>query len=239
MRPLVATDVRVDQAGIDDRVLAIRVAEGVASVRLVVADDVAAPPTAVGAEGVALVRVAPPSVVLGVDALSAGAEPVGRLDAAGIASLSLASGRITGRLGAGHGLAAGIGAGHWVADVEDAEFEAGFTPVMPAWLPADLDRGMFHIEPDVAYPAAPPSVVVAWGREPRRVLLRQTPGSLASPDPGGARSHQVQMGSLPATMTTRGRFATLVWQAPDRAFGIQVVGFDAPDEVALRIAASL
>ena len=38
---------------------------------------------------------------------------------------------------------------------------------------------------------------------------------------------------------TRGRFATLVWETDDRAFGVQVAGFDAPLETALRVAASL
>ncbi len=239
MRPLVATDVRVDQAGIDDRVVAIRATDGVATVRLVVADEAPASLTTVGSEGVALVRVDLRTVVLGVDALAPSGEPVGRLDAAGIGLLSLAGGRITGRLGASHGLAAGFGAGHWVADVENATFEAGFTPILPAWIPAGLDRGMFHVEPDVAYPAASPSVAVAWGREPRRVLVRQTPGVLASPDPGGARSQHVSVGALPATLTSRGRFATLVWQGSDRAFGIQVVGLDEPGVIALRVAASL
>ncbi len=239
MRPLVATDVRVDQAGIDDRVIAIRVADGVSAVQLITADEAPAPHTAVGPEGVALVRVDLRTLVLGVDALSGGGEPVGRLDAAGIGLLSLSGGRVTGRLGASHGLAAGFGAGHWVADVEDATFEAGFTPVLPAWLPQGLECGMFHIEPDVAYPSAPPSVVVAWGREPTRVLVRQTPGILASPDPGGARSHMVTVGSFPAIMTSRGRFATLVWEGSDRAFGVQVSGVDEPGDVALRVAASM
>ncbi len=239
MRPLVATDVRVDQAGIEDRVLAVRVAGGVAAVRPALAEEVPAPAVDVGADGMALVRLRDGVLLLGVDALAPSGEVVGRLDAAGIGTLSLASGRITGRLGVSHGLAAGFGAGHWVADLEDASFEAGFTPALPGWMPDGLERGMFHIEPDVAYPAASPSVAVAWGREPRRVLVRQTPGTLAAPDPGGARSRQVTVGPDPATLTARVRFATLVWQASDRAFGVQVVGFDGPAEVAQRVAGSL
>ena len=239
MRPVVATDVRVDQAGIDDRVIAMRTAEGVAGGQLVVADEVQPPVAPVGAEGIALVRIRVDTPVLGIDALSPAGEPVGRLDMAGIGMLSLSAGRVTGRLGVSHGLAAGFGGGHWVADVEEATFEAGFTPVLPSWLPQGLDRGRFHIEPDVAYPAAPPSVAVAWGREPRRILVRQTPGLLASPDPGGARSEPVEVGPWSARLMMRGRFATLVWEAADRAFGIQVNGLDGPGEVALRVAASM
>jgi hypothetical protein len=239
LRPLVATDVRVAQAGIDDRVMAIRAVEGIASVQLVVADEVQPEPVEVANEGIALIRVGPHTAVMAIDALSPAGEAVGRLDAAGIAVLSLASGRISGRLGVGHGLAAGFGAGTWVADREAAAFEAGFLPVLPAWMPDDLEHGMFHIEPDVAYPSAPPSVAVAWGREPRRILIRQTPGALATPDPGGGRSRQVAVGPWSATLVSRGKFATLVWEAADRAFGIQVAGFDLPDEVALRIGASM
>ena len=239
MRPLVATDVRVDQAGIDDRVIAIRAVDEVAGMQLVVAEEVQPPVTPAGSQGIALARIGIDTPVMGIDALSSTGEPVGRLDAAGIGMLALSAGRVSGRLGVSHGLAAGFGGGHWVADAEEATFEAGFTPVLPSWLPEGLDRGMFHIEPDIAYPAAPPSVAVAWGREPRRVLVRQTPGPLASPDAGGARSEPVQVGPWSARLMSRGRFATLVWQASDRAFGIQVVGLDAPGEVALRVAASM
>ncbi len=239
LRPVVATDVRVDQAGIDDRVIAMRTVDGIVGVQLVVGDEVQPPVTPVGAEGIALARIARDTPVIAIDALSGAGEPVGRLDAAGLGMLSLAAGRVTGRLGVSHGLAAGFGGGHWVADADEATFEAGFAPVLPTWLPEGLDRGMFHIEPDVAYPVAPPSVAVAWGREPRRVLVRQAPGTLASPDQGGARSEPVTVGTWPARMMTRGRFATLVWQAQDRAFGIQVVGLDHPGEVALRVAASM
>ena len=239
MRPLVATDVRVDQAGIDERVIAVRAVDGIAGVQLIVADEVQPPVTPVGSQGIALARIGITIPVMGIDALSATGEPVGRLDSAGIGMLSLSAGRVTGRLGVSHGLAAGFGGGYWVTDADEATFEAGFTPVLPLWLPDGLDRGMFHIEPDVAYPAAPPSVAVAWGREPQRVLVRQSPGQLASPDTGGARSEPVQVGPWSARLVSRGRFATLVWQAADRAFGIQIVGVDAPGDVAMRVAASM
>ena len=239
MRPLVATDVRVDQAGIDERLIAVRAVDGIAGVQLIVADEVQPPVTPVGSQGIALARIGITIPVMGIDALSATGEPVGRLDSAGIGMLSLSAGRVTGRLGVSHGLAAGFGGGYWVTDADEATFEAGFTPVLPSWLPDGLDRGMFHIEPDVAYPAAPPSVAVAWGREPQRVLVRQSPGQLASPDTGGARSEPVQVGPWSARLVSRGRFATLVWQAADRAFGIQIVGVDVPGDVALRVAASM
>lgn len=239
LRPVVATDVRVDQAGIDERVVAARATEGVTHLQLVVADDIPPPPTPVGAEGIALMRVPVRTAVVGVDALSEAGEAVGRLDAAGIGFVSLSGGRIAGRLGASHGLAAGFGAGRWVAALDDAAFEAGFMPLMPTWLPDGLERGSFHIEPDVSYPAAPPSVAVAWGREPHRVLVRQAPGVLASPDPGGPRTQAIRIGPHAATLTARGRFATLVWETDDRAIGIQVVGFASPGEVAIRVARSL
>jgi len=239
VRPVVATEVEVAQAGVEDRVLAIRAAPAVPAVQVVVAAEEQPEPVAVGSDGVALARLAPLQLVLAVDALDGRGEPVGRLDAAGIGSLRLAGGRITGRLGTGHGMAAGFGAGHRVAALEDAAFEAGYRPVLPSWVPEDLDRGEFRIESDVAYPAAPPAVVVAWGREPRRVLLRQAPGPLASPDAAQARTTPVAIGGATAQLTSRGRFATLVWEAGDLAFGIQVVGVDDPGEVAVRIARSM
>jgi hypothetical protein len=239
LRPLVATDVGVEQAGVDDRVLAIRVVSGVAGVQVAVADSGQPPPVAIGPEQVALLRLPRDLAVVMVDALDAGGEPLGRLDAAGIGVLHLSSGRLAGRLGARHGMAAGFGAGRWTDDLEDAAFEGGFRPLLPAWLPEGLERGPFHLEPDVAYPAAPPAIAVAWGREPRRVLVRQTPGPLPNPDTPGARTEPVAIGSSQGLAMTRGRFATLVWETDDRAFGVQVAGFDAPLETALRVAASL
>ena len=239
MRPVVATDVRVDQAGIDDRVIAIRAAAGIAAVQVVLGDEEQPEPANVGQEGLVLARIGMRTPVIAVDALSAAGEAVGRLDAAGIGQLMLTGGRMTGRLGSSHGLAAGFGAGHWAPDLAAAELEAGFTPRLPAWLPEGLEAGQFHIEPDVSYPAAAPSVAIAWGREPQRVLVRQTPGELAGPAQGGARSEPVAVGHWTGELMARGRFAALVWEAEDRAFGVQVVGFDAPGEVAVRVGASL
>jgi hypothetical protein len=239
MRPVVATDVRVVQAGVDDRILAMRVADGARAVQVVVAAEEQPEPVAVAPDGVALARIDAGLLVLGVDALDGIGEPVGRLDAAGIGSLRLEGGRFTGRLGTGHGMAAGFGAGRVVASEDEAAFEAGYRPTLPGWLPEGLDRGAFRVEPDAAYPAAPPAVVVAWGTEPGRVLLRQTPGPLANPDPVQTRSSPVDIGDSVGMLMTRGRFATLVWEAADRAFGIQVSGIDDPGDVAVRVARSM
>jgi hypothetical protein len=235
---VVATDVELVQGGIDDRVLAIRAAPGVTGVAVHVADERGIPPLAVGPEGIALARIDPGVVVTAVDALD-GDEPVGRLNAGGIAHLILTGGKMSGRSGSGHGMAAGFGAGRWSADPADVAFEAGYELLMPGWIPHGLERGKFHLEPDRVYPFAPPSVVVAWGTEPRRVLIRQTPGPLATPVAGSGRSETVAVGDADAVLMARGRFATLVWEVPGRAFGVQVSGLDAPAEVALRVARSL
>lgn len=239
VRPLVATDVQVEQAGVDDRVLAIRTVPSVAGVQVVTATEEQEPPIPVSPECVALARIGLEVLVLAVDALDRNGEPVGRLDAAGIGTMRLAGGRIAGRLGVGHGMAAGFGAGFWCATAEDAAFEAGFTPSVPAWMPTDLAPGGFHVEPDVAYPSAPPAVARAWGAEPRRVLLRQAVGPLAAPDAGGPRAREVAVGRDTGWVMSRGRFAVLVWETDAFAYGIQVVGFDDPADVAVRVALSL
>ncbi len=239
VRPLVATDVAVAQGGIDERLLAVRTADGVSAVQPVTATEEPAPPVPVTG-GVALARLDGDAAVLAVDALAPGGEPVGRLVAAGIGALTLTAGRITGRLGAGHGMAAGFGAGRWTDDAADAAFELGQEVLLPGWVPEGLARGAFHVEPDVAYPAAPPSVAVAWGAEPRRVLLRQTAAPLATPEVAHARSRTVTLGGgTPAVLMSRRRFATLVWETPERAFGLQVSGVEDPGEAAVRVAASL
>jgi len=239
LRPLVATDVGVEQAGVDDRVLAVRVASAVDAVQAVVADSVQPRPRPVGAQHVALIRLERDLPVVAIDALDAGGEAVGRLDGAGIGSLHLSGGRLAGRHGARHGMAAGFGGGRWTDDEDDAAFEAGFRPILPSWIPEGLERGPFHLEPDAAYPAAPPAIAVAWGREPARVLVRQTPGPLANPDPVGVRGDHVAIGDAGGLLVARGRFATLVWETDERAFGVQVVGVGTPSEVALRVAASM
>jgi len=49
----------------------------------------------------------------------------------------------------------------------------------------------------------------------------------------------VDIGDSVGMLMTRGRFATLVWEAADRAFGIQVSGIDDPGDVAVRVARSM
>jgi hypothetical protein len=136
-------------------------------------------------------------------------------------------------------MAAGIGAGRWVADLDEAAFEAGAAPWLPAWLPDGLVRGRPRIEPDAAYPAAPPAVVIAWnGPGEARALLRQTLAPLASPDPGGRGAREVEIGSVIGVL--RGRWMpTLVWETPERAFGLQVRRIPDAEAVALRIARSV
>ncbi len=238
LRPVVATDVEMLQGGIDDRVLVIRAAPNVTGVAVHLAVEDPLPSQPVGPEGIALVRLEPGVVLIAVDALE-GDEPVGRLDAGGIAHLRLTNGKIFGRSGSGHGLAAGFGAGRWTSDPVDAVFEGGYEPRLPQWIPEGLERGDFHLEPDLAYPFAPPSIVVAWGREPERVLVRQTPGPLANPIAVDGRSETVAIGDVTGVLMVRKRFATLVWETDERAFGVQVVGVDPAGEVAIRVARSL
>jgi hypothetical protein len=238
VRPVVGTDVSIDQAGIRQRILAMRVADGVHAVTVVTAEPDPPEPVPV-AGGIALAPLGGDVPVLAVDALGCGGEPVGRLAAAGIGLLHLAGGRTTGRLGAGHGLAAGFGGGTWTEGQADAEFEAGRPLRLPRWVPEGLPRGAFHIEPDVAYPAAPPAVAVAWGQEPRRVLVRQAAAPLATPVVAAGRYEPVTVGSASGALMSRGRFAVLTWEDCEQAFGVQVVGIDDPARVALRVAGSL
>lgn len=238
-RPVVATDVRVAQAGVDDRVLAVRAAQGVPAVQVVLAAPDPPPASPTGPDGLVLMRLHPDVALIAVDALGPTGEPVGRLDASGVGTLRLADGRLAGRLGAGHGMAAGFGAGRWTDDPAEAQFEAGYAPRLPAWTPPGLARGAFHVEPDPAYPAAPPAIAVAWGVEPRRVLLRQAPGPIASPDPAEGRGERVAIGDATGRLTGGRRFATLVWESDGFAFGVQVIGIDDPPAVAMRVAGSL
>jgi hypothetical protein len=177
--------------------------------------------------------------VVAVDALDARGEPIGRLLGAGLAELRVAGGTVSGRLGLTHGMAAGFGAGRWTADLEEAAFEAGYRPRLPAWLPDGLAPLPPRLEPDVAYPAAPPAIVLAWtGAREARVLLRQTPAPLASPETGGPRSREVDVAGSVGILRGRG-LATLVWETPERAFGLQVLRLPGAEEAALRLARSI
>jgi hypothetical protein len=239
-RPVVAAalDLAEPPAG-PDRVIAGRATDGVAAVRPVLAVEEPVPDIPVAEEGLVLARVPLGAQVVAIDALDRSGEPVGRLLAAGVTELRAAGGSVGGRLGLSHGMAAGIGAGRWVADLDEAAFEAGAAPWLPTWLPDGLVRGRPRVEPDAAYPAAPPAVVIAWtGPGDARVLLRQTLAPLASPDPGGRGAREVEIGA--AVGVLRGRWMpTLVWETPERAFGLQARRIPDAEAAALRIARSV
>ena len=240
-RPVVATAVSVDEPGTPaDHVLVCRVAPGIAAIGVAVAgNDGETPSAAAGLEGLALVRLPVGAIVSAVDALDAHGEPVGRLVGEGVTRLRVSMGSISGRMGLGHGMAAGIGGGHWVSDLEEAAFAAGYAPVLPSWEPEGLERSRPRVEPDVAYPAAPTAVIVMWsGAGDARVLLRQAPAPLASPELEGRGSRVVSIGSVSGIL--RGtRLATLVWETDDRAFGVQALRVADAPEVALRLARSI
>ncbi len=240
-RPVVAAEVTLTAAGDTlDRVLVARAHPGVVALTPVLALEEPEPPTPVGPGGLTLVRLPAGVALIAVDAIGPGEEAVGRLDRVGIADLRTSGGAVSGRLGAGHGMGAGIGDGHWAAGVPEAEFEAGYALHLPAWLPPGLSAGDPRIEPEASYPAAPPAVILTWnGDEHARVLLRQAPAPLASPDPGGPGATPAEVNGRPAVLRGRGRFMTLVWEAPERAFGIQIREMDDPAAVALRVARSI
>ncbi len=239
-RGVVATEVTLDVPGrTADRVVVARCHEGVAAVRVILGSDVPGPVVEVPAGGIALARVPPTVPVDAVDALDATGEAVSRLERAGLGLLRTDGTTISGRLGSGHGMGAGIGHGHWVEDLAAAGFEAGYDPVMPTWVPDGLAAGRPRIEPDLAYPAAPPAVIVAWtGEDGGRVLLRQTVAPLATPDPRGPLSAEVDIRGARGVLRGRG-LVTVVWQTPERAFGVQVRGIPDGEEVALRVARSV
>lgn len=240
-RPVVATVVALDIPGVPtDRVVLAHAAPEVAAIRPIVLDRPDPPPAPVGAEGLAALRLPGPEPVVAVDALDHTGEPVGRLLRVGISELRSDGGSVGGHLRATHGMAAGFGAGRWARDLADAAFEAGYDPVHPRWVPPGLAPGPPHVEPDTAYPAAPPAVVLAWeAADGARVLLRQAPAPLACPDPGGPRARPAEVNGAPAAVLARRGFATVVWETPERAFGVQVRGMADPAAVALRVGRSL
>jgi hypothetical protein len=70
------------------------------------------------------------------------------------------------------------------------------------------------------------------------VLLRQAPAPLASPDSGGSGARAVEVGDVAGVLRGRG-MATLVWETPERAFGLQLRGIDDGEGLALRVARSI
>lgn len=238
-RPVVAAAVALEAPPHADRVLVGRLASEAVAARPLLATDMPAPVLPAAADGLVLGRIPAEVAVLGVDALDASGEPVGRLARAGISELRFDGASVSGRLGATHGMAAGIGGGRWAPGLAEAAFEAGYQAWLPAWVPAGLERGRPRVEPDIAYPAAPPAIVLAWtGADGARVLLRQAPAPLASPDTGGHGARRVDLVDWPGVLRGRG-LVTLVWETPERAFGIQVRGMAGGEEVALRVARSI
>ncbi|MDX6555606.1 MAG: hypothetical protein QOD86_1801 [Miltoncostaeaceae bacterium] len=236
-RPVVAASVGLESPA--DRVLAARLAPEAVAMRPVIAGEEVEAPATPARDGLALVRIGPDAIVIAVDALDERGEPIGRLIRAGVAELRVDGASVGGRLGATHGMAAGIGGGRWATTIADASFEAGFEPWLPAWVPPGLERGPVRVEPDIAYPAAPPALILTWsGAETARVLVRQAPAPLASPDTGGRGAREVPVGDAMGVLRGRG-LATLVWETPERAFGVQVRGMPQAVEVALRVARSI
>ena len=239
-RPVVAAVVSLEMPPLPvDRVLVARAAPEAASVRPLVASEDEVAPVAVGEEGLVLIRLASEAPVIAVDALDASGEPIGRLARAGVSELRFDGSSVSGRMGATHGMGAGIGDGRWAPGLADAAFEVGYTPWLPDWTPPGLTRGLPRVEPDVSYPSAPPAVVIAWtSADGARVLLRQCPAPLASPDTGGRDARPVAVGDVTAVLRGRG-LITLVWETAERAFGLQVRGASLGEETALRVARSI
>ncbi|MDH3227713.1 MAG: hypothetical protein OEM67_11580 [Thermoleophilia bacterium] len=240
-RPVVAAVVDVAMGdGLEDRVLVARLVPEAEAVRVIVASDLEPEPAPAGPEGLALVRLAAGVPVVAVDALDGRGEAVGRLARAGLSELRSDGLAVSGRLGATHGMSAGFGAGAWKETLDEAAFEAGFTPILPTWAPPGFELGRPRVEPDVSYPSGPPSIVMAWtrGDGSERILLRQTVAPLASPAAATQWSSEVDVGGHVGHISGR-RLGILVWERPDLAFGIQVRGISRPEDIALRVARSI
>lgn len=243
VRPLVAALADVTADGVSGHVLLGRAAPGVSAARALLAG--AEPvefPVAHG--GVIAGHVPRSPMLVALDALTRDGEPIGRLMHTGIHELTLVAGRVSGRLGASHGMAAGFGAGATVAGLPFAESEAGYGALLPEWLPAGFAMATVRVEPEAAYPFAPPSIAIAWaaaagaGAPGGRVLLRQAPGPLAVPESPDGRGRAEIIHGRVGVMRGRGQ-AFLVWEAGNRAFGLQVRGVDSPEDVALHVARSI
>ncbi len=238
-RPIVATLCDVAAEGVSDHLLLGRVAPGVASVRATLAgpDPVVLPVRDGGLVAGSLPR---EPVLLALDAIAPDGESVGRLMRTGVHEMALVAGRIEGRLGASHGMAAGFGAGDTVGGLPEAELEAGYRALLPQWLPDGFSMATVRVEPEAAYPFAPPSIAIAWSPADgdARVLLRQGPGPLAVPEQADARGQEVDVGGSTGVLRARG-MAFLVWERGDRAFGLQVRGTRDPESDALAVARSI
>lgn len=241
-RPIVAAVIALDGPTLPhERAIVAMLAPTASAMRPVTMDDPgAAARVPVTADGLAAARLASDAVVLAADALDDTGEPVGRVVRAGISEMRFDGVSVSGHMRATHGMAAGIGHGHWARSMDDAAFEAGYTPARVRWIPPGLAPGPPRVEPDSAYPAAPPALISRWeAADGARVLLRQAPAPLASPDPGGALARTVRVGEWPAVLRGGGGVVTLVWETHSRAFGLQVRGVVDPGAVALRVADSV
>ena len=238
-RPITATICDVSGEGASDHLLLGRVAPGISSVRATLAGP---DPVEVGvhAGGILAGRIPREPPLVALDAITPEGESVGRLLRTGLNEMALVAGRVEGRLGASHGMAAGFGAGDTVQGLDVAELEAGYTALLPTWLPDAFSMTTVRVEPEAAYPFAPPSIAIAWAPDgsDSRVLLRQGPGPLAVPELPDARGEAVDVAGAPGVLRARG-MAFLVWERGDRAFGLQVRGTPDPPADALRIAASI
>lgn len=239
-RPVVAAAVSLEMPPLGlERVLVARASPEAAAIRPLLASDETIDPVPVGTGGLTLVRLVGEAPVIAVDAIDASGEPIGRLARAGISELRFDGSSVGGRMGATHGMGAGIGDGRWAPGLADAAFEVGYDPWLPDWIPPGMTRGRPRVEPDISYPAAPPAIVIAWtDADGARVLLRQCPAPLASPDTGGRDARLVEVGEWQAVLRGRG-FVTVVWETPERAFGLQVRGASLGEETALRVARSI
>ena len=240
VRPVVACVADLEASGHDhDRLLVARVAPEAAAIQIVLPEGVRSAPAPAGPERLAVQRLAPDASVMAVDALDGGGEPIGRLVRGGIAMLSTNGRGVSGRLGAGHGMAAGIGDGRWVESAEEAAFEAGFSFREPGWVPRGMSPSRYRVEPDVSYPSAPPGLLRTWtGSGEGRVLIRQVVAPLASPPAPGRLSEIIDVNGVPGVLGGRW-MGTLVWQTEDIAYGVQVQRMPWPGEVAQRVARSL
>jgi len=240
-RPIIGAVVAfMDGATARDRLFVGRLAPQARAALPLLAEETTAVAAPAGPEGIVVIRLSPESMLLGVDAIGQADEPIGRLDRSGMADLQTSGGQVSGRLGSGHGMAAGIGHGRWLDDLESATFEVGYGIVLPEWVPAGFRRSRPRLEPDLSYPYGPMAVIVTWdGPDGQRILLRQTVAPLASPDPGGALAHEVDVGGFGGVVRGRRSFVTVVWQTATRAFGVQVQRMAAAEDVALRVARSV
>lgn len=240
-RPVIATIADIAADGASDHVLLGRVAPGVAAVRAIFPgrEYVDVP---VGDDRIVAGRIPRGPMPLALDALTTDGESIGRLTQPGITELALVAGRLEGRMGASHGMAAGFGAGDTVSGLHVAETEAGYPALLPGWLPDGFVMTTVRVEPEAAYPFAPPSIAVCWVPGDHdgdaRVLLRQGPGPLAVPEQPDARGRAVDVNGGAGVIRTRG-MVFLVWEAGDRAFGLQVRSIDGAEAVALAVARSI